>query len=201
MSFCPGTYYTHIIDHIPNNPFQSTLDRLKAFGLDFAFGIETDFNCPGHGTGIRDMMFRSGSVSTYFAESDLNLLERPYFALALMDFSDVYVAGLIAHWNSPSNHQPTRVVVDFIRAPERCIPILLDVIETMLKYLWLTEEEDEIFSDLKHLESVEMIISMASLSSESKSTLEEMGFSDSVEDCEERLVKNIFFRDLNKLSD
>lgn len=142
MSFCPGTYYTHILGWLPNNRFQPTLDTLKALGLEFAFGIDTDFNCPGHGNCIRDMMFLGvHGANPCFTESDLHLLKRPYFALALMDSSDEYVACLIAHWDITSCPNTAGVVIDLVEAPQQYTSILFEVIESMLTYFWLTEEE------------------------------------------------------------
>ena len=192
MSFCPGTYYTHIIDWIPDSPFQSTLDRLKSHGLEFAFGIDTDFSCPGHGRCIRDMLSGRGMSSCIF-ESVLSRLEKPYFALALMNASDEYVACLIAHWGPPSSSTPARVVIDLINMPETCISILFEVMETMIRYFWLTEEEGECFNDLKHLKSLEMICIRNMISEISLSTLKGLEYAQSFEDGEEMLVKLLVF--------
>ncbi len=195
MSFCPGVYYTHILGWIPNNPFQSTLDTLKSSGLEFAFGIDTDFSCPGHGQCIRNMMF-GGHVSPCFDESDLCLLERPYFALALMDMSDEYVACLIAHWKPAISHTPARVVVDFVVAPEKYTPILFEVTQALFEYLWLTEEKDEIFSDLKHQECLNLTVNKSILPPASVSALEDGGYTSASEDGTETLFKRLAFLDL-----
>ena len=198
MTFCPGTYYTHILDWLPNNQFKPTLDTLKALGLEFAFGIDTDFNCPGHGNCIRDMMFFGvHDANPFFAESDLYLLKRPYFALALMDASDEYVACLIAHWDITSCPTTARVVIDSVEAPQKYTSILFEVIESMLMYLWLTEEEGEIFGDLKDKASVELIVYEAMLHSDHITALEDRGYSKITTPCTdstEILSKNLVFR-------
>jgi hypothetical protein len=198
MTFCQGTYFTHILDWFPNNQFQPTLDSLKALGLEFAFGIDTDFNRPGHGSCIRDMMFFGVyDTNPYFAERDLYLLKRPYFALALMDASDEYVACLIAHWDVTSRPTDARVVIDLVEAPHKYTSILFDVMESMFTYLWLTEEEGGKLINLKEKASMELIVYKAMLQSDHITALDDRGYSKIATQCTdstEILSKNLVFR-------